>query len=206
MQKGNNMRWERQKKLFVCVIMILVIIFLSGCDEESEALEEVIIEETLPDEKEAQEDLTSEEEHLIEIYVYVCGEVHSPGVYQLESGNRIVHAIMAAGGLTDKAAKDYLNQAELLEDGQKIDVPSAEEVEAFSEIEKEKEENDTRINLNTADKDTLAMLSGIGESRAEAIIAYREENGRFQQIEDIMNVEGIKEGIFNRIKEKIKVE
>lgn len=167
------------------------------------------------------------------IFVDVCGAVASPGVYELDEGSRIFQAVDAAGGYLPEAASDYLNKARSLDDGQQIYVPTQEEVEAgpeeilakrpeisdltgntagdsageqnsrLSETEAGSGQLDDRIDLNTADAALLSTLSGIGQSKAEAIIAYRQEHGSFASIEEIMNVEGIKEGTFSKIKDKI---
>lgn len=167
------------------------------------------------------------------IFVDVCGAVASPGVYELDEGSRIFQAVDAAGGYLPEAASDYLNKARSLDDGQQIYVPTQEEVEAgpeeilakrpeisdltgntagdsageqnsrLSETEAGQGQLDDRIDLNTADAALLSTLSGIGQSKAEAIIAYRQEHGGFASIEEIMNVEGIKEGTFSKIKDKI---
>ena len=201
------MFWKRQKRKYLCVICILMSVFVfAGCEESEHSSAEVIELEEVTEAKDVTEESEEVDVQPEVLYVYVCGQVRNPGVYKLEQGNRVTHALMAAGGMTDQAAPDYLNQAELLEDGQKLYVPTTEEVLALPNDEADAERSDGRINLNTADKASLTTLSGIGEARAEAIIAYREANGGFQSVEDIMNVEGIKEGIFNRIKDQIKVE
>ena len=192
------------------------------------------------------------------IFVDVCGAVLNPGVYELDAGSRIFHAVEAAGGYLPEAAENYLNRARSLTDGQQIYVPTQEEMKMLtadsnetahsfyemtpealrpgkadlSEMEDsskgksmnsdidlqedsgtvstdaisvtgEAQDRDERINLNTADASLLSTLTGIGQSKAEAIIAYREEHGGFTSIEEIMNVEGIKEGTFSKIKDKI---
>lgn len=202
------MRQKRRKdlRLFV-VILYLLLLTVTGCKEQEEAeLSKITeIEESDTEETEMTEEEEEPENPEI-IYVYVCGQVRNPGVYKLEPGERITHALMAAGGMTDQAAPDYLNQAEMLTDGQKIYVPTREEALSMStEMAGGEEVSDGKVNLNTADKTQLMQLSGIGEARAEAIVAYREQNGGFQSIEEIKNIEGIKEGIFNRIKDQIKV-
>ena len=148
------------------------------------------------------------------LYVYVCGEVKKPGVYTFPAGSRICDAIDAAGGLAKEADKFYLNQAELLVDGEKIYVPSKEETEQSDTgaIEdsfagslgtggsvSQAGASDGKVNINTASKEELMTLTGIGEKKAEAIIRYREENGGFQSIEELMQVEGIKEGTYGKI-------
>lgn len=141
--------------------------------------------------------------------VHVCGAVQNPGVYTLEEGSRIYQAVEAAGGFTQDAGADYLNQADRVSDGMKIYVPDLEELQdaAWQEISGNAFENaqDGPVNINTADEALLCTLSGVGSSRAKSIIAYRQEHGAFQKIEDIMNVEGIKEGLFQKIRDDITV-
>ena len=135
-----------------------------------------------------------------QIYVYVCGQVKSPGVVCLSMDARVYQAIEAAGGLTDEAAEGMINQAELLVDGQMVYVPMEGEDYTMAVSQ-----GDGKININTASKDELMTLPGIGESRAEDIIAYRDGIGSFQTIEDIMQVSGIKESAFAKIQNYIKV-
>lgn len=137
------------------------------------------------------------------IYVHVCGEVYTPGVYELAAGSRVFEAVEAAGGMKDTASPSSLNQAEVLKDGQQIYVPSCEE--AGSMQNEMQEADDGKVNLNTAAKDELMTLAGIGEVKAEAIIRYREEKGGFTSIEELKEIEGIKEGVFAKIKDQIKV-
>lgn len=133
--------------------------------------------------------------------VYVCGAVNNPGVIYLDEGSRICDAIKKAGGITADADINSLNQAEKVTDGQKIYVPLIGETYAgYSENSKS-----SLININTAGVNELLTLPGIGESKANAIIAYRNDNGGFKKIEDIMNISGIKEAAFNKIKENICV-
>lgn len=168
------------------------------------------------------------------IYVDVCGAVVNPGVYELSSDSRVFQAIEKAGGYLPGAAASYLNRARSLYDGQQIYVPTQEEVDSQTiPLTQDETAQDgvvqegtaqtrtaadntadgtgstqagQRINLNTADVSQLSTLTGVGESKALAIIAYREENGPFTFIEDIMNVPGIKEGTYEKIKDKIAIE
>lgn len=139
--------------------------------------------------------------------VYVCGAVVSPGVYELDDGSRIYEAVELAGGFMEEAAEDALNLAESVTDGQMIRIPTEEEREA---VERQGAEADSaadgKLDLNRADVAALMELPGIGQSKAEAIVGYREEHGPFSQAEDLMKVEGIKEGVFNKIKDRIKVD
>jgi len=160
--------------------------------------------------------VSSVESESLLCYVHVCGAVVHPGVYQLKSGSRVYEAIQMAGGVTDKAYDAGLNQASVISDGDRIVVPTIEEWEAglFKEnvtdagvLESGVQERTSNglVNLNTASKDELCTLQGIGESRAEAIISYREQYGKFTSIEEIQNVSGIKEGLYNKIKDRITV-
>ena len=143
------------------------------------------------------------------IYVFVCGQVASPGVYELPKGSRICQAIDAAGGMLDTASTDWVNQAETAEDGQKIYVPSTEEAETMPEGQTQEtssaEGTDGKVHLNAASREELMTLTGIGEKKADAIIRYRESNGGFQSVDELMQVEGIKEGTYNKIKDSIVI-
>lgn len=162
------------------------------------------------------------------IYVDVCGAVANPGVFQLAVGSRVFQAIEAAGGYLPEAVQNCVNRAGVLTDGQQLYILTQEEMERQGLDPAEmagasdgqmngsagtgqntgmtaQVQQDNRININTADEAQLTTLTGIGATRAQAIIAYREENGPFAAIEDIMNVQGIKEGTFAKIKDEIVV-
>ena len=141
--------------------------------------------------------------------VHVCGQVKEPGVYELEPGSRVYQAVEMAGGFGPDAASWYLNLAQEVADGMKIQVPTEEEALAWGNsggsLSVGQGQTETKVNLNTADEEQLMTLTGIGESRAADIIRYRQEHGPFERIEDIMNVSGIKEGAFQKIKDSITV-
>lgn len=176
------------------------------------------------------------------IYVHVCGAVVSPGVYELETGSRVYEAVQRAGGFTENAEQNYVNQAQALEDGVKLVIPTREEAAAVEEREaafaSEKAQEgvsdqpqdgagkeigivggtapegqgrdtdgvqDGRININTASAAQLCEIPGVGATRAAAIISYRESHGAFEKPEDIMKVNGIKEGMYEKIKDSISV-
>ena len=133
------------------------------------------------------------------IYVYVCGQVNEPGVYALSREARICDALEMAGGVTEDGWPEALNQAEHMTDGQTLYVPSHDET---TEVQSEAE--DGLVDINRANKEQLMTLPGIGESKADVIIQYREEHGAFVSPEELMQIPGIKEGVFNKIKDKIK--
>lgn len=152
--------------------------------------------------------------------VYVCGAVHAPGVYELPAGSRLYQAIDAAGGMREDADKNYLNLAMELVDGEKLQVPTQEEVlaGAFGAERTEmaeqasgngssasKEGASGLVNINTADETLLMTLPGIGEAKAKSIIAYRTDKGSFAKVEDIMNIPGIKQAVYDKIKDVICV-
>ncbi len=162
------------------------------------------------------------------IYVDVCGAVANPGVFQLAAGSRVFQAIEAAGGYLPEAVQNCVNRAGVLTDGQQLYILTQEEMERQGLDPAEmagasdgqmngsagtgqntgiaaQAQQDNRININTADETQLTTLTGIGATRAQAIIAYRQEHGPFAAIEDIMNVQGIKEGTFAKIKDEIVV-
>ncbi|SEF99209.1 competence protein ComEA [Eubacterium ruminantium] len=146
------------------------------------------------------------------IRVYICGSVQEEGVYFLPEGSIINDALLMAGGYSSDARHGIVNLAEELEDGMRIYFPSREEgSELIAELIQKDNVSETtsgeqgRININTADKNELMSLPGIGESRAADIISYREKNGGFKSIEEIKNISGIKDNIFDKIKDLITI-
>ncbi|MBR0306176.1 MAG: helix-hairpin-helix domain-containing protein [Lachnospiraceae bacterium] len=137
------------------------------------------------------------------IYVHICGEVNNPGVYELTEGSRIFEAVEAAGGFTEEAAQASLNLAQVISDEEQIVILTQDQ--AAEKARQEREQAAGIVNLNTASKEQLMTLPGIGESRAEDILRYRQESGGFQAIEEIMNVPGIKESAYLKIKDSITV-
>lgn len=198
---------ENNKKIIVYILIGIVVVIgaikLIDIYYQNNNNEEITIQNVLTTEDEP-EKLENET-----IKVYVTGEVKNQGVIELEQGSRIVDAIEKAGGQTEEANLKNVNLAYELEDGQKIYIPNKSE-ENTNEITDDgvtgidSKENDT-ININKADEKELQELNGIGESLASSIIKYREDNGKFKNIEDLKNVPGIGESKFSNIKEKIKV-
>lgn len=196
--------------------------FADETSSDEEDSEKVISEEMSTDGKDAGEGESQclSESNLPQVHVHVCGAVKKAGVYLLSEGSIVEDAIRAAGGVTKGGAVDYLNLAGTVSEGDKIYVPFLEDVEdpygfagqtgqsgsgmAGSGSGADSSQG-ALVNLNTASKEQLMTLSGIGETRADAIIAYREANGNFKKIEDIMKVSGIKEGAFEKVKDQITV-
>lgn len=216
-----DMMKEKRKNagciLFRAIAGFMIIFMLSGCGNDHVSYEPADV----TDDADAQvtEQQTDESSATSEntgyVYVYVCGAVRQEGVYRLSEGSRINDALILAGGLTEDAASGVLNLAEPVQDGQKLYFPTKDELAdqqnalrdgayTDSQIDSSGEQTQ-KIDINTADKEQLMTLSGIGEAKAESIIRYRAEHGNFAQIEDITNVDGIGESLFQKIKEYIYV-
>lgn len=135
------------------------------------------------------------------IIIDVEGAVTYPGIVKIESGSRVYEAVEEAGGLLGTADTKYVNLAEEVTDGSIVYIPFKGETQQ----EAAATETASKININTADKNKLMELPGIGETYAAAIIEYRTNNGNFKKTDDIMNVSGIGETKYNNIKELISV-
>lgn len=135
------------------------------------------------------------------ICVHVCGAVKDPGLKELPAGSRVWDALEAAGGFTEDADQDYVNLAGFPEDGQQLYFPTREEVLD----QKLGREEQGKVDLNSADEAELCTLPGIGSSRAKAILKYRKEQGSFQSVDELLSVPGIKEGIYEQIRDLVTV-
>lgn len=206
---------DRFKKIsyYIRLMIMCAGLLLPGCSPSSEA-EEILLsssQQEADSSKEAEKTDSGEESGQGDtetvLYVYVCGAVQCPGVYEMTPGARIYEAIEKAGGLTEKAAGEAVNQAQVLQDGEQVYIPTKDETAQVGEPSKNGslQEEQKKVNLNTASKEELMTLTGIGESKADSIVAYREENGGFQSTEELMQISGIKEGVYNKIKDNITV-
>lgn len=139
------------------------------------------------------------------IFVHIGGEVISPGVYEAPAGVRGYELIEMAGGFTEAAARDYLNLARVVQDGEKLVIPDRSTPVLPEGEASGAEGQKALVNINLAGEEELKTLPGIGAAKAQAIIAYREENGGFKQIEDIMQIPGIKDAAFEKLKGSITV-
>lgn len=146
------------------------------------------------------------------LVVYVCGSVNTPGIYTLPGGSRLYEAIALAGGFSADADPSYHNLARSIADGERIYILSYAETKDLTteqQVSGEKgiseETSNGLVNLNTATAEQLMELPGIGEARASDILAYRAKIGQFTNIEEIKNVSGIGDVMFEKIKDKITV-
>ncbi len=199
------------KGIYCCIGLIFVLvsggIYIGMTPSNSfvyEATQEEVNEIGIPEKISIDESMS---EDTVDIVVYLCGSVVNEGVYTVQEGTRIYEVLEQAGGLTEEAQKGYINLAQTLQDGESIYFPSEKEVEEMDGSWNQLEVSEpTTVNINKASEAELIELSGIGVAKAKAIIKYREKNQRFKQVEDIMNVPGIKENTFEVISEQISVE
>ncbi|MBQ8519442.1 MAG: helix-hairpin-helix domain-containing protein [Agathobacter sp.] len=190
----------------------LIVVFLCACGNDTAyyvETEESGTKESQDTEQCSMDEQESDESAKMSIYVYVCGQIQKPGVYILPEGSRVCDVFALAGGFTEGAATDYWNQARLLTDGEMLYVPTIEEAQNRyfdgNATSHESTDDSSKVNINTASKEELMTLPGIGESKALAIITYRQENGAFSSIEELKKVEGIKDGVFSKMKEYIEI-
>lgn len=204
------------------ILSVVLMLSLGGCAKErtvyvsggTQQSEQPETKEAAPD---ASDGAFQEQDETDMGYVYVCGAVKAPGVYGVFEGMRVFEAVEAAGGFTEAADTMWLNQAEQVSDGQRLYVYTQEETMQlqsaqessepvfFQETQRDTEASGTKVNLNTAGREALMTLPGIGEVKADLIISYREENGAFSSIEEIQNIPGIKNAVFLKIKDQITV-
>ena len=220
-------KYRYRKQIITGIIITILLIipfiyFFVTKDKTKKVKKEVVVEEKL-EKKEEKEKTTI-------FKVDIKGEVNVPGIYSLANDSRVIDVIEKAGGLTEQADTSVINLSKKINDEMVIIIYSEEEVRDFEktkEIEKQvetkclqKDENSLKndacittnnnnpigkININTASKEELMTLNGIGESKANDIIKYRETNGNFETIEDIKKITGIGDNVFAKIQEDITV-
>lgn len=216
--------WWRKIKTWqlivgVCGIVLLgIAVFLLVTQQEKED-KELLIEtlsttEVTVDTKKEQE---NNESKSTKIYVDISGAVKQPGVYQLPEGSRFFDLLKQAGGLTEDAAIQTVNQAMIIQDQQKIIILTQNQAQSIDteninnngHLEEKSDEKSSKeagkININQADLTQLQQLSGIGEKKAQAIIDYRNENGSFKTIEDLAKVTGIGEKTVEKLRDSITI-
>lgn len=205
------------KKIIVPISIITLVVsailynILYTNNEKNEKFNEFDIEEINEVEN------TDEKEEIKTIFVDVGGEVINPGLYELKENARVNDAIIAAGGITDKADLNEINLAYILSDALKITIPKIQEEQKVSLKKNTSIISSSMtskadvslvsglVNINTATKNQLKSLEGIGDSTAQKIIDYRTQNGQFNKIEDIKKVSGIGESKYQQIKDNISI-
>lgn len=216
------------KQIVTAVLLPLLLgLMLSGCGAEDTVFLERATEATEDGSAAVQTETKERQDQNPEpFYVYVCGAVKAPGVYRVDPGTRIFEAVALAGGITEDGSPESLNQALPVADGQMIRILTRAEEKAQEAAGEEHERaggapdgvslglrsgeaaaagEDGLLDLNLASVSDLMALPGIGEAKAKSIVAYRSEHGAFSSKEELMNISGIKEGVYNRIRDYIKV-
>lgn len=218
--------WWRKIKIWqlivgTCGVFLLgIAVFLLVTQQEKED-KELLIEtssttEVTVDTKKEQEQANNKSKSS-KIYVDISGAVKHPGVYQLTQGARLFDLLKQAGGLTEDAAIQTVNQAMIIQDQQKIIILTQAQAESLDtesinnngnleeKSDKKSPKEAGKININQADLTQLQQLSGIGEKKAQSIIDYRNENGSFKTIEDLAKVTGIGEKTVEKLRDSITI-
>ena len=226
-------RYRKQILIGICLFLVLSVLGLSLLFQKNDTKktsEDIVLN---TEEEEIEVKKPEEEEQITYYQVDIKGEINNPGIYEVKEGSRVIDVIRLAGDLTSNADTSVLNLSKKVKDEMVIIVYSYDEVANFTETkEKEKieqeacikqselingaciddssltnqEENSepsTKISLNNATLEELMTLNGIGESKAKAIITYRDTVGAFKSIEELKNVDGIGDTLFDQIKENI---
>ena len=221
-RRMHRLNRKNKKQITVAAVLLFFLmagagyfLWSSGSFEVQDTREEMtgvldtlgeIMPEVQPVEQSVSPDMEKQTE---EVVVYVCGAVNEPGIYALTAGSRLHEAIVMAGGFSAKADPAYHNLARVITDGERIYILSAEETAALETEQKVAgegrpvETGTGLININTATAELLMELPGIGEAKAAAILEYRARIGSFTAVEELMNVSGIGEAMFEKIKDKI---
>ena len=211
-----------ENKKIIGILLGVILTLLCGCfylwqvvpQNESFEDKNLVEDNEIKLSKENKQDYRKEtEKEPQEVYIYICGQVKKAGVYKFENEPRLIEVVNKAGGFKKNADKKALNLAKCIPDGTQIEIIKKGTKKKKNIIDSKSSnssyegynQDDGKIDINTASKEDLMKISGVGEARANQIISYREKNGNFKAIEDIKNISGIKDGIYGRIKDSIKV-
>lgn len=177
--------------IIACLVLVSGILYIKENKSQEMSIE---VQETVINDRDDTE--------FPKIVVYVAGAVKAPDVYEVDEHSRLYEIIEIAGGFLDTASKDSLNLARFVFDGEMIYVYEQASKES---IPVSAEERFSKVSINQANEEELMTVTGIGATKARAIIEFRKVNGPFQKLEDIMKVDGIKDAMFNKFKEEITI-
>ena len=203
-----------KKRFGLMKVLLIILVFVAAgviysCSKTGAADKDADIylrsDPVIRDTDEAIQQTEQESSDPVTVCVHVCGCVERPGVYYLPDGARVVDAVNEAGGLTADAASEYVNMAAFITDGSQLYIPSEDEI-TEPRLSQQEPSDDGLVDINRADKEELMTLPGIGSVKAEAIIEYRENISVFSEPEDLMQVDGIGQSIFDKLKNLIKVQ
>ena len=222
---GQNIKYISKKHYYLTILFLLLAVvtvftlMLINQRREIERKENIVRSFFVEDDTEISEGQNNPEENTGTMEdnaifkIHLCGEIKKPGVYEIEKGSRIIDLINIAGGQTEDACLDALNLAQEVFDGQKVYVPSKEEVNGGFYLENSDPDGrfsgdsgyGSIVNINTASSSQLEELPGIGPVTAENIIEHRKRYGSFGSIEELMNVSGIGPKKFEKVKDLINI-
>ncbi|WP_155591685.1 helix-hairpin-helix domain-containing protein [Lysinibacillus cavernae] len=201
--------WQKYKKsmLFPSILVVSGLCYFYFSSSDSSPPQEELFE-TIQPKKEINTIESAEEAVIQQVFVDIKGAVVYPGVYELQQDQRIKDAVQLAGGYTEHADTQLINHAQKVQDEMVIYIPIKGELldEGSTNLfmmPSESSQQEQKININKADIETLSTLPGIGPSKAQSILTYREENGHFQTIDDLKNVSGIGDKTFEKLKDAI---
>ncbi|MDQ1144969.1 competence protein ComEA [Bacillus sp. SORGH_AS 510] len=209
--------WLLEHKFYVVIAFVIglsSIYYLYNNKDVPVASESISIEKKLGEKREEKTNNKQKEsqEKTEQIMVDVKGQIKQPGVYQANTGERVIDVISRAGGLTDQADQTQINFAEHVADEMVVYVPAkGEAADAIAgnmdnqNATGSRSQEQGKININKADTTELQNLPGIGPSKADAILEYRNTNGPFKTVEDLKNISGIGEKTFEKLKDLIVV-
>ncbi|WP_342541146.1 helix-hairpin-helix domain-containing protein [Heyndrickxia sp. FSL K6-6286] len=201
--------FKQYKFLLIAVGLLVIVIFLfiGKSPREKHGIHtsdfSAYLEESGQKEDEDQKNIAD-----MKIIVDLKGEIVNPGIYEANDGERVQDLITKAGGFSKNADKLKVNLAQKVKDEMVIYVPKIGEeinVSLFDEAESTTNNSEGKVNINSANKDQLQTIPGIGPSKADAIIEYREQKGEFKKIEEIKNVTGIGEKTYEKLKDSISI-
>lgn len=199
----------KKQIILLGIVVLMMLVGCTGCKKQSYLETQSDLQEEHTKSADTTEEKKQQTEQVTEIYVQIDGAVKKPGVYTFSEESRVYELIEAAGGLLPEAYDLGINQAKRLADGEKIYVYTKEEIEngaGTTDTQNPRgQTDDGKININTASVEELMTLSGIGETRAKDIIAYRNAHGAFSLPEDLKNVSGIGDSTYNKIADAIIV-
>ena len=192
--------WLKKSSFFIILGMFIIVFLFITREKEETSHSEITPISPVSDEKDGSNEPLDEK-----ILVDIKGEINEPGVYELNLGARVNDVIKLAAGFTDKADETAINLAQKVQDEMIIIVPSEDDEFIGINHQQSGSNQSEKVRINYATQEEIETLPGIGPSKAQAIIQYREENGLFQAIEDLLDISGIGEKTLENMRENIQI-
>lgn len=186
--------------LFYLLLFLAFFLIKNKDQKDNKLINQLSLSQNLEENSIVEENYQASSPEDEEIYIHISGNVNYPGLVKMKAGQRLFDAIELAGGMTENADIDQINLSLILNDQDKIYIPAKGEIANFIQ-----ETASSLVNINTASKEELTSLSGIGDKTAEKIINYRQKTP-FSKKEDLMNVPGIGENKYKEIEDNITIQ